>query len=383
KSEKDVIDGVSVSVLYPPGFRYAALRELRAMRFALPWMSARYGRYPYRVLTVVHPQEDAREAGGMEYPTLITTGGSWWMPPGALFPEIVTVHELGHQWFYGLVGTNELRWPFLDEGINQFAEVDAMGKWRGAGSAVDVLGLTVSDAAAQAVGGNMRVHDEPVAQAANAFTTGADYAGLVYARTASILETMKRVYGDEPVLRALGRYARRFRFQHPGPDELVAVFDEVLGARAATTLRTALFDRGWVDYLVDYASSEESKRTAGMFDRSGKRERIEPGASDAGGYDNAVLVRRHGTLSFPVDVVMTMADGSTRVEHWDGEGESKRFSWHDSVALRGAVVDPDDHVLVDANLENNHAAAQSGGGAAATLERATYLMQLALQAVSP
>jgi hypothetical protein len=383
RAARETIDGVAVTLLYPRGFQRVAAREMAALRFALPYESSRYGRYPYRVLTVVHPQEDAREAGGMEYPTLITTGGAWWTPPGVLLPEIVTVHELGHQWFYGLVGTNELRWPFLDEGINEFAEVDAMGKWRGAASAVDLLGLSVSDASAQAVGGNMRVHDEPVAQAANAFSTGADYGALVYARTASILETMKRVYGDEPVLRALGRYARRFRFQHPGPEDLLAVFEEVLGAHAAATLRTALFDQGWVDYLVDFASTEEAKRAAGIFERAGERERIEPGASDAGGFDNSVLVRRQGTLSFPVDVVMTMVDGSTRVEHWDGEGESKRFSWHDSAALRGAVVDPDDRVLVDGNLENNHGAARSGGGAAATLERTTYLLQLALQAVSP
>lgn len=384
RAARETIDGVAVTLLYPRGFQRVAAREMAALRFALPYESSRYGRYPYRVLTVVHPQEDASEAGGMEYPTLITTGGAWWTPPGDLEPEIVTVHELGHQWFYGLVATNERRWPFLDEGVNQFAEGDTMGKWRGAGSAGDLLGFTVSDAALQAIGGNLRVHDEPVAQAADAFTTGADYGMLVYARTASILETMKRVYGDEPVLRALGRYARRFRFQHPGPEELLAVFDEVLGAHAAATLRTALFDRGWVDYLVDFAWSGEAKRTAGVFDREGKRERIEPGSSDAGGFDNAVLVRRHGTLSFPVDVAMTMADGSTRVEHWDGEGESKRFSWHDSVALRGAVVDPDGRVLLDANLENNHAAAAlGGGGAAATLERATYLLQLALQAVSP
>lgn len=385
RAARETIDGVAVTLLYPRGFHSVAAREMAALRFALPYESSRYGRYPYKVLTVVHPQDDAREAGGMEYPTLITTGGSWWTPPGALWPEIVTVHELGHQWFYGLVGTNELAWPFLDEGINQFAEVDALGKWRGEGSAVDLMGLSVSDAAAQAVGGNMRVHDEPVAQAANLFTTGADYADLVYARTASVLAMLQRVYGDEPVLRALGRYARRFRFQHPGPDDLIAVFDEVLGSHVAATLRTALFDEGWVDYLVDFASSAPAKRTAGVFDREGKRERIEPGASDAGGFDNTVLVRRHGTLSFPVEVAMTMADGSRRIEHWDGEGESRRFSWHDSVALSGAVVDPDDRVLVDGNLENNHATARAGtgGGTKTTLERATYLMQLALQAVSP
>ena len=67
-------------MLYPPGFADIAERELAALRFALPYDSARYGRYPYAVLTVVHPQDDASEAGGMEYPTLITSDGPWWHP---------------------------------------------------------------------------------------------------------------------------------------------------------------------------------------------------------------------------------------------------------------------------------------------------------------
>ncbi|HEY8038312.1 MAG TPA: M1 family aminopeptidase, partial [Polyangiaceae bacterium] len=301
-----------------------------------------------------------------------------------LAPEIVTLHEMGHQWFYGLIATNELAWPFLDEGLNQFAEVDGMGRWRGEGSALDLAGLRVSDATIQAVGSNTRVHNEPVAQPANTFTTGSDYGALVYARTAAVMETLKRVYGDEAVGRALGRYARRFRFQHPGPAELLAIFEEVLGAEVTATVRTALFEKGWVDYVVDGPSTQEAKRPAGMFDQDGKREKVEPGKREGGGWDSSVIVRRRGTLSFPVDVEMIMADGSIRRERWDGEGESKRFSWHGPVALRAVVVDPDDRVMIDANLENNRAATGDGaGGAPRTLERATYWMQLALQAVSP
>jgi len=79
-----------------------------------------------------------------------------------------------------------------------------------------------------------------------------------------------------------------------------------------------------------------------------------------------------------------MADGTTRVEHWDGEGDSKRFAWHGAVALRSVVVDPECRVLLDQNVENNRAATEDGGGGAwKTLERATYWMQLALQAVAP
>jgi hypothetical protein len=383
QTTRENIDGVDVTVLFPPGFAHVAERDLAALRFALPYESARYGRYPYPVLTVVHPQEDAAEAGGMEYPTLITSESAWAMPDGVRVPEIVTVHELGHQWFYGLLGTNESAWPMLDEGINQFAEVDAMAKWRGEGSAVDLLGLRVSDAAIQAVTSNMAVDDEPVAQAASAFSSGANYGRLVYARTAAVLETLARVYGDEAVGGALGRYTRRFRFDHPGPEQFIGVFQEVLGDRAAATLRTALFDKGWVDYAVESVSSERSKSAAGAFDTNGKRETLV--AHDDAGWEGSVLVVRRGTLTFPVDVELVLADGSRRRERWDGEGSSKRIAWHGPVALRAAIVDPDDRVMIDRNLENNHASAEGSerAGAPRALERITYWAQLALQAVSP
>jgi aminopeptidase N len=303
---------------------------------------------------VVHPQDNASEAGGMEYPTLITSDGPWLTPSSVRAPEIVTVHELGHQWFYGLVATNEAAWPFLDEGLNQFAETDAMARWLGAGSAADLWGLRVSDAALQAVEGNPGVQDEPVAKAANAFSTGANYGRLVYARTASVMDTLLRVYGDEAVLGALGRYTRRYRFAHPGPEEFLAVFGEAMGAPVEATLRTALFDKGWVDYAVD---------------------QVETGS---------VIVRRRGTLTFPVDVELVLEDGSTRRERWDGDGESKTITLAGAGAIRAAIVDPDHRVTIDANLENNFGAAPGGGsGAPRTLERAFYWAQLALQAVSP
>lgn len=383
QTARETIDGVDVTLLYPGGFKRLAARELATLRFGLPYYSAHYGKYPYKVLTVVHPQEDAGESGGMEYPTLITSGGAWDLPPGLLAPEIVTLHEMGHQWFYGLIGTNELAWPFLDEGLNQYAEQDGMGKWRGEASALDLAGLAVSDATLDAVGGVMTVHNEPVAQPANQFTTGADYGGLVYARTASVVETLRRVYGDEAVGRALGRYARRYRYEHPGPEQLLAVFDEVLGASVVATLRAALFEKGWVDYAVEGVWAQKDMRATGLFDRDGKREKVEPDTPGEG-WDDVVLVRRRGTLSFPVEVEMVMADGTRHLERWDGEEDSKRFAWHDSVAVRAAVIDPYDRVLIDQNVANNRASAAGYGGAGSrTLERVTYFMQLALQAVSP
>ncbi len=365
RSLAERVDGVDVTVLYPPGFDAVAARDLAAIRFALPYEGRRYGRYPYPVLTVVHPQQDAGEAGGMEYPTLITSGGPGWTPAGALYPEAVTVHELGHQWFYGMVATNEVLWPVLDEGVNQFAELDALGAWRGSASAVDLLGLSVSDEAIQGVASSTAAHDEPIAQPAYSFSSGSSYGRLVYSRTAAILATLAHVYGGESVARALGRYARRFRFEHPEPSDLVDAFRDGLGEPAAATLRSALFDKGWVDYAVDGVWSERSRR-------------------DEGEWEGGVLVRRRGTLVLPVDVELFLADGTTRRERWSGEGDWERIPWRGPAALRGAVIDPDHRILVDERLTNNHGATEDGGGSTRrSLERLVYWTELALQAIAP
>ena len=127
----------------------------------MPHLNRRYGRYPYPTLTVVHPPEGAANAGGMEYPTLITTGGPWFAPySGVHGIQAVTVHELGHQWFYGLVATNEHDYPFLDEGLNSFAEYDALKARYGEGSLVSFFGLNV---ASESLVDRLGTHRDPAA----------------------------------------------------------------------------------------------------------------------------------------------------------------------------------------------------------------------------
>jgi hypothetical protein len=360
----EAVGGVAVTVLYPPGYGIAAEREMAAVRFALPHFGERYGYYPYPRLTVVHPPSSAREAGGMEYPTLITTGGPWYGPPGIMALELVTIHEFGHQYFYGLVASNEVAWPFLDEGINSYAEVESMEAWLGPGNVASLGGLKVGNGPVKATTSNLSVHNTKVAQPAFAFPTGGDYGNLVYSRTAAIVDTLRRVYGAQNVARALGRYARRYRFKHPGPEELIAIFEEVLGPRAAANLRTALFDKGWADYTVETVTSRHA---------------------EAGDHEGWVLVRRRGTLSFPVAVELTLDDGSTQLAHWDGEGDAVRIPYRGPLALTSAVVDPDHSVMIDADLTNNFgvAAGRSGGGTGRSFERALYYAQLLVQAVSP
>jgi len=62
----------------------------------------------------------------MEYPTFFTAGSYWLIPSRVNDPEGVTVHEAGHQFWYGLVGNNEFEDAWLDEGFNTYSTARAI-----------------------------------------------------------------------------------------------------------------------------------------------------------------------------------------------------------------------------------------------------------------
>ncbi|HVH44474.1 MAG TPA: M1 family metallopeptidase [Labilithrix sp.] len=383
---KESIAGVDVTALYPPGYGDHAERELETMRFALPHYGALYGKYPYPVLTLVHPPATANEAGGMEYPTLITTGQPSWVARGLHFVEAVTIHEFGHQYFYGLCASNEDAWPFLDEGLNSYAENEAMTAWKGPGSALDFAGLRIGDVEAQAERARHFGHDEKIAQGAGAFATGNAYGALVYSRTATLLETIARAYGRPKMARALGVYTRRFRFGHPTPNDLIATISTEIGPGAAENLRAGLFDKGWVDFAITQISSHSSHTAAGMFDRNGKRETITPDkTTNPNRYDGWVLVVRRGTLRLPVEIELVAADGTRSRVTWNGEQESYRIPYSGSSPLRSAVVDPDERILLDEHPDNDFATAPGhpSAGAPRVLERATFWAATLLGGLAP
>jgi hypothetical protein len=97
-----------------------------------------------------------------------------------------------------------------------------------------------------------------------------------------------------------------------------------------------------------------------------------------------VLVRRRGTLHFPVDVELVMSDGTTRRESWDGSEDWKRFNTSGPAPVQAATIDPDDRILLDADPSNNRRSASgTAGGATRTLEWVTYAMELLLQTAVP
>jgi hypothetical protein len=109
---------VQMRILMQPAHWSQVGRHEKILRESLEHFESWYGPYPYKTITLVDPE--SAEAGGMEYPTFITGDTSWFMPEGLKLPELVIEHEFGHQYWYGMVATNEFEDAWMDEGINSY-----------------------------------------------------------------------------------------------------------------------------------------------------------------------------------------------------------------------------------------------------------------------
>jgi len=185
--------------------------------------------------------------------------------------------------------------------------------------------------------------------------------------------------------RALGTYARRYRFRHPGPAELETVFRDEIGPAAGEAFHTAIFDKGWVDFVLTQTSSHIAREPAGLFDRGGTRETVPNDRITKGRWQGWALVTRRGTLRFPVEIELISSDGTRTRSTWEGDGDSIRVPYSGSSPLRSVIVDPDNRVLLDDHPDNNFGTtwSEAPAGAPRTLERVTFWSQVLLGAIGP
>lgn len=333
--EKRSLHGVAVTVLRPPHTPRVAIATWDTVSRGLVHLGAAYGRYPYPTLTVVVPPTFATRAGGMEYPTFITTGGS---EPVSLLGlkdvQLLTIHELAHQWFQGMLASNEMAHPFLDEGITSYAETRYLDETFGAGSLLDTPWISVSRVAGSRYLNMRYPGKQPIASSATEFDSFRSIGSLVYARSALALETLGRIYGEAKLHRALALYSEQFRFRHPRPKDFFGTIGSVLGKRAQEQTERMFEEHGWIDYSVSAVVTRPSKR----------------------GFTSSVSIARTGSLDFPVTVCVRFSDDTERTFSLPMGKREHTFLLDHQSKIRWAEVDPERDVLIDENFENNRKA---------------------------
>jgi peptidase M1-like protein len=358
---EDVVEGTRVRLLLQPGHVGQAARHLGAAAAALQRYREWIGPYPYPSLTIVDPGPGGARAGGMEYPTLITVGTAWWMPRGLRLPEFVTVHEFGHQYWYGLVANNEFEEAWLDEGINSYVEGRIMDATYGAAGYIDLFGLHFNSRVEQRLRYITEAQHDPMIRPAWQFLDRTSYSAVTYAKTALVLDTLEGLVGEPAVRTALRDYFTRWRFRHPhGTDFLQAVHDST-GQDLSWYFDQLVSGTEVLDYAVTRVDAEEQHGFGGYPLPAGQaEEEVTPQPPAEKRYRNEVLVERLGGVRLPVDVQIAFEDGSITNEHWDGRDRWKRFEYIGGLRVEWATVDPQRTMPLDVNRLNNSRMREAG-----------------------
>ncbi|MDX1637599.1 MAG: M1 family metallopeptidase, partial [Balneolaceae bacterium] len=181
---------------------------------AFEFMSENFGEYPYDKFSVIQGGD-----GGMEYPmaTLITGNRSLRSLVG------VTVHELVHMWYYGVLATNESRYPWMDEGFTVYTSALAMDHLFGESN------FPLSDAYGsyyRIVNNNM---EEAMDTHADHFTTNRAYGVASYSKGAVFLNQLRYIVGADVFDRGMKRYFETWKFKHPTGRDFLRVMERESG----------------------------------------------------------------------------------------------------------------------------------------------------------
>lgn len=211
---------------------YAPADRIEGAQFALEVaaeavssFAARYGPYPYSELDIVSTPTDAL---GIEYPGIFAnalriydlsgSSASSGLPNSALL-ESTTAHETGHQWFYSLVGSDQLNEPWLDEALTQYATwqyfIDRYGEQNGQGFFNYLQGRWE----------RAEEPDTPIGLPADAYS-GRDYGAIVYGRGPIFLNELAELMGQETFDAFLRDYSETYRWQIAGAGDFMELAEQ-------------------------------------------------------------------------------------------------------------------------------------------------------------
>lgn len=192
----------------------------RAVRF----YSDIVGAYPYNNVTVA---QGIYKGADMEYPTITVIGRAGY----ALGLDNVITHEVGHNWFYGILGSNERVHPWMDEGLNTYLDARHLSTYYDYETESEYLSYV--EAASQH-------KDQPIERPSDSLTLG-NYYLCAYGKPTLAFRYLQQYLGTEEMDKLLQLYFEQWKFKHPQPSDLRAVFE-----------RNSSKDVAWFfDHIID------------------------------------------------------------------------------------------------------------------------------------
>ncbi|MDF2723547.1 MAG: EnpEP protein, partial [Paenibacillus sp.] len=302
------VPGVKIKLYLDPAHKDLKDRYMYVAKRSLAKYSEWFGTYPYSTLSIVVPPVGGNGAGGMEYPTLVT-GWEASDTMDGLELERVIAHEIGHQYFYGMVASNEFEEAWLDEGFTSYAEDLLMQ------SEFGVKRNTTLEAA-------YITAPEPLMRASWDYGGHDQYADNVYIRSKLVLTGIERQIGQKQMMQALKTYVDRWKFKHPSTADFQAVLESVTKTSWNDYFQQFVYGGDMTDYAIDRIQTRQLKQNEQTV------------------YENAVLIKKYGGHFTDVPIRFHFADGSEVDKSWDGRDPQVLFTITSTSPLEWAAVDP-------------------------------------------
>ena len=334
-------------------------RLISAAKSSLAWLNENIGPYPYTTLTIMDPPFHGLRSGFMEYPTFITGGSLAYFPDGIRSLEGLIVHEFCHQYYMGMLATNEKEEPWLDEGFVTYVEGRIMDATYGEKKSLfDILGYQLGKREMSRVEYTELRNPAIGSVARPGWEIKQDFKELVYRKTATVLETLRGMIGDDAMDDVMKTYFNRYKFKHPRGEDFIAVANEVVakhhgneyGENLNWFFDQTVYGTAICDYAVSGIGIGGGSGEYGMFGKGSKKEYK---SLDNGERTVRVRLDRLGDMIVPVDVKFVTMDGEEIIKRWDGKDKVKYYEFDASKQMRSVHIDPEQKIYMDIDLNNN------------------------------
>ncbi len=299
-----------------------------------------YGRmafeYPYPKATNVN----GGRGGGMEYPMMAFCGGR--PNPDGTYPVqlaerflMVTIHEVGHNWFPMIVGSDERKWGWMDEGLNTFLHYTTLLEW-------DAQHPT-TDGSAVAIANHMRNHDQAPIMTAPDIIHRAGFATNYSKPATGLVMLREQVLGEELFDAAFQEYARKWMFKKPQPADFFRSMEEGSGELLNWFWRGWFYTTHYNDQALESVSLQSAEELIGDTERGRQYYRVQ--------------VDNEGGLVMPLHLGITYDDGTSEVvklpaDIWRNNELTFTYGFFTDKTVVRVVVDPD-LAFADVNRDNN------------------------------
>ena len=221
KIKESKVDNTKVKLYYLDEKSTTVRYALNAATDSIKTFNKRFGKYPYEDFNVVMTEFSS----GMEYPGIVFISNDYFNYGSRDVLEQIIVHEAAHQWWYGLVGSNQIKEAWLDEALATYSEVIYTSEIHGKNKGREYYNKYISQGFEY--GKRYLGENEIVNKHLNEFVGWNDYSILVYLKGAMFINQIKVNYGEDTLYRILSEYYKEYKFYNASTEDFIRICEEV------------------------------------------------------------------------------------------------------------------------------------------------------------